>query len=186
MNEETNEKCTREPSNNKPTRHSKGFRVAVLLAVVAGIGVTAVWAGNHGFGPGQWDSTDRMQHGIERMAKRLDLSDEQQTNIEAIVRSSRTAAEPYREQLSTLRTDLRELVEADEYYEEQVRIMLDTRAAAMVELMVIGTRTMHEVRAELTPEQRAEADEMLERILEKAGPRRFGRYHHEPDTADGA
>jgi Spy/CpxP family protein refolding chaperone len=186
MNEQTNEKCTHQTANSKLRRHSKGFRFAVLLAVVAGIGATAVWAGNHGFGPGPWDSADRMQHGIERMAKHLDLSAEQRTSIEAIVTASRAAAAPYREQLSILRGDLRELVEADEYYEEQVRIMLDARAADMVELMVIGTRTIHDVRAELTSEQRVEVDEMLERMLDKAGPRRFGRHHDEPDIADGA
>jgi len=155
-------------------RPRKGFRLAVLLAVIAGVGATVVSAGGHRFGPGGWDSAERIDFMVERMTNRLDLSEEQQTNIEAILTTSQTAAKPYREELATLRTDMHELVTADEYYEDQVRVKLETRAAAMVELGVITTRTMHKVRAELTPEQRAEANEMMARFADKRKSRRHG------------
>ena len=175
-NDQNNETCNHQP------RHGKGFWAAVLLAVIAGIGATAVWAGGH-FGHGDWDSAERIDFMVERMTDRLDLSDEQQTKIEAILTASQADAKPYREELETLRTDMRELVEADEYYEDQVRVKLTTKAQAMVELGVIASRTMHDVRAELTPEQRAEADALMARFTDKGGRRGMWRHRHSDEDA---
>jgi len=166
MNESTNN-----PDTQKPRRRGKGFKAVVLIAVVASVSATAIWAGGHRFGHGGWDSAERIPFVVERMTRRLDLTETQQTNIEARLTAGQTAAEPYREQLSALRTDMRELVEADAFYEDQVRIQLESKADAMVELMVIGARTMHDVRAELTPEQRAEADEFMHKLIDRGGRR---------------
>ena len=63
-----------------------------------------------------------------------------------------------------------------------MRVKLQTKANAMVELGVIATRTMHDVRAELTPEQRAEADELMSKFTDK-GHRR-GRHRQGSDDGD--
>ena len=171
---------TKTTQTTKTPHRRKGFRIAMLLTLIAGVGATAVWAGGHRFGHGNWDSAERIDFMVERMTDRLDLSEAQQSDIDAILTTSQTEAKPYREQLKTLRTDMRQLVTADEYYEDQVRVQLATKAAAMVELGVIATRTMHEVRAELTPEQRAEADELMTKFADR-GAR--WRHRHSDEAA---
>ena len=65
MNDQTNTNNPHEPpsgrhSADKPRRHRKGFRLAAVLAVITGIGATAVLAGGHHFGHGGWDSAERI------------------------------------------------------------------------------------------------------------------------------
>ena len=177
MNETPENNCTHEPR-----RHRRGLRALVVtIALVAGIGATlTIAAKTHG---GPWGQGDRLAFMVDRMTDRLDLNQEQQTQIEAILTASKAAAEPYRDELQTLRADMRELVAADAFYEEQVRIKLETKAAAMVELGVIATRTMHDVRAALTPEQRAEADALMKKFGERGGRRGHWRHTHDQDDA---
>ena len=52
--------------------------------------------------------------------------------------------------------------------------------------MMIGTRTMHDVRAELTPEQRAEADELLQKFADKRGRRGHRNHPHSDATTKAA
>lgn len=150
-------------------------------AFSAGAGLLAIWmlagaapsaaspAGPEAgpFGPRQ------MQH----LTRHLDLSDAQRERIGEIVKASRSEGEKLRTELRTLRTELQAAVKAEEFYPDQVRILIESQAPAMTELMLLGARTMHAVRAELTPEQQAEADAMLEKFAAGRGRRGFGRRH---------
>jgi len=180
MNDSINRQGT-----NKPRKHSKKIRTIVLALVLAtGVGATVAWATAAQFGSGHWGDPDRFEHGISRMAKYLDLDEAQRETIDGIVASSRAQAQPYRTELATLPTDMRALLETDVFYEDQVRVLLQSRAAAMLELSVIGARTMHEIRAELTPEQRAEADALMERFRERGGRHGNRRQRHKNDTTE--
>jgi Spy/CpxP family protein refolding chaperone len=168
--------------SHKPRRHSKTARVLILITAIAVAvgGTIALAGGKHG---GDWNQGDRMAFMLDRMTDRLDLSEAQQAKVESILTASRNESEPYRAELATLRSDMRALVEADEFYADQVRIKLESKASAMVELGMIAARTMHDVRAQLTPEQRAEADELLQKFADKSDRRSRGHKRHQHSGA---
>ena len=116
------------------------------------------------------------------MTDRLDLSETQKANVEQILTANRKESEPYLTELANLRSDMHDLVKADEFYEEQARIRLETSTSAMVELMMLRARTLHDVRAELTPEQREEAEALLQKFADKLS--RFGRGHRQHRDSD--
>ena len=158
---------------------------ARLAASASTIGILAIWAlgwvdpaqanaagpeAGH-YGP-QWGGAKQMQH----LTRRLDLSELQRERISAILKASRAEGKTLRTDLQTLRSELQAAVKADEFYEDQVRIMIESQTPVMTELMMLGARTMHAVRAELTPEQQAEADALLENFAGARGRHR-GRGH---------
>jgi len=165
--------------SRKQRPHSKTFRAVVLAVVIAsGVGLTAAWAkgGGPGSGPGKGLSIERIERMTERMAEKLDLSDEQQASIKTILTASRAQAEPLQTELAGARGQIREYVTAEAFDEQALRAQLQANAATMTELMVIGARTMHDVRAQLTPEQRAEAEAMMAKFGDRRG-HRDGRGH---------
>jgi len=164
--------------SGKQRRHSKTFRAVVLAVVVAtGVGLTAAWA--QGPGPGKGFNIDRIERMTNRMAEKLGLSDEQSAAIETILTASRAQAEPLQAELAGVRGQMRGFVTAEAFDEQALRAQLQANAATMTELMVIGARTMHDVRAQLTPEQQAEAEAMMA----KFGDRR-GHRHGRKDRSD--
>lgn len=156
-------------------------RTTITLSATA-LGVLTAWA--VAWGVTEDDATDPAPSGFEgphwgghrggrmdRMARHLDLSDEQRTQIEAIMANARNEGEQLRGELATLREEVRAMIRSDGYYEDQVRVQVESKAPVFVELTVLGVRTMNDVYQVLTPEQRAKADEMLAR---RRGPG-FGR-----------
>ncbi len=166
-------RSTERACSRKQRRHSKTFRAIVLAGVIAtGIGLTAAWA--QGAGPGMGGrgfDIERIERMTDRMTEKLDLSEEQRASIQAILEASRAQAEPLRTGLAGMRGQMREFVTAEVFDEQALRAQLQANAATMTELMVIGARTMHDVRAQLTPEQRAEAEAMMAKFGDRRGPR---------------
>jgi Spy/CpxP family protein refolding chaperone len=152
------------------------------IALSAGaLGVLAAsaiaWGVNHEpAADGAADDHDRAhrwghRHGgpMQRLARHLDLSEEQQLAINAIVNNSRDEAEILRLQLEELRQTVGNSIRAGEYDEDEVRILVENQAPAFVDMTLLGIRTMSQVYEQLTPEQRAKADELMEQ-------RRGGRF----------
>lgn len=111
---------------------------------------------------------------MDRMARHLDLSDEQRAEVEAILADARTKGEQLRGELATLREEVGAMIRSDGYYEDQVRVQVESKSPVFVELTVLGIRTMNDVYQVLTPEQRAKADEMLARGRGRGFGRGFG------------
>ena len=153
------------------------------LALSAGaLGVLAAsaiaWGVNEPAGDGLVEDTDRghrwgPRHGgpMAHMARRLDLSEEQQLAITAILSTARDEAEVLRLQLEELRRTIGDSIRTGEYDEDQARILVENQAPAFVDMTLLGIRTMNQVYEQLTPEQRAEADA----LMEKRRGGRFGR-----------
>lgn len=108
---------------------------------------------------------------VGRMAWHLDLTEEQQARIRAIFAEARTEGENLRAELAEMRSELQRSIRDNGYYEDQVRVMVESKAPLFVELTMLGIRTMSQVYAELTPEQQTRADEMLEKRGGRFGPR---------------
>ncbi len=81
---------------------------------------------------------------LDRMARHLNLSDEQRAAVEAIMADARTQGEQLRGELATLREEVGAMIRSDGYYEDQVRIQVESKSPVFVELTVLGIRTMNE------------------------------------------
>ena len=126
---------------------------ALLIGTISAGGV-AFGEGRHhgghglGFGPGP--------ERIERMAERLDLSDEQRDAIRAIVDKARPSFREYGDNLRDNREKLRELAQTENADQTAIRTLADAQGDTMADMIVLRTDVMREVRAVLTPEQREE------------------------------
>ncbi len=109
---------------------------------------------------------------IARMARRLDLTEEQQAQIKAILESERTTAAPLRQQLAESRKKMREAVLAEPFDESAVRTLAESESETRIELEVSRARAKSRIHALLTPEQRE--------LARKSGPwgeKRHGHRH---------
>lgn len=170
------------------TRKRLTNRLVFSLALCALL-VPSAWAfggggpggGPHRGGPGghHGPPIDRI---LERHAERLGLDDETRERVREISEESRQASEGIHEQMRALHEALRAALEADEPDEDAVMDL----AEDIGDLRTQGTqqrlRTMLRIRAELTPEQRAQLVEIREERRERRGP--HGRFGHRGRRGD--
>ena len=133
------------------------------LIIASALLIGAISAGGIAFGEGRHHGGGDLGFGhgperIERMAERLDLSDEQRDSIRAIVDKARPAFREYGDSLRDNREKLRELAQADDADQAAIRALADAQGGAMADMIVLRTDMMREVRAVLTPEQRKELE----------------------------
>jgi Spy/CpxP family protein refolding chaperone len=115
------------------------------LAAVPGGGPRG---GGMGMGPGRH---------FDRMARTLDLTAEQQTQIRSIFDAEREKTAALRQQLAQDRQKMRTLAETTPYDEAAVRTLAASQEKTRVELVVSRTRAMNRAYALLTPAQREKA-----------------------------
>lgn len=161
-------------------------RTALVLAPVllAGLAAGVAWSqqgeGRRGDGPrmsraergeeregwrGRHGRRGRHGHGIRRMARRLELTDEQVTAIRDVFRQARKKAIGLRAKARVARIELAELVSEPTVDEAKVDAKVEELSEVQGDRLRERTRTALAVRAVLTPEQAAKADGMLERLL---------------------
>lgn len=90
-----------------------------------------------------------------RMLERLNLSEAQETEIRALHEQARTASEQYFEQMKTTHEQLKAIVQAGTFNEEQARQLLADKAKVSTELEIIRLRTDSAIYNKLTAEQKA-------------------------------
>lgn len=126
------------------------------------------WRGRHG-------RRGRHGHGegIRRMARRLELTDEQVKAIKDVLRQARKKAIGLRAKAQVARIELAELVSEPTVDRAKVDAKVEELSKIRGDRLQERTRTALAVRAVLTPEQVAKADGLLNRLL-GSGKRRRG------------
>ena len=150
-----------------------------ILAVTFLMSAGASFAQDTGFGPGK--PGQRGQRGMQgmpavenmmRALHRLDLADEQQANIRAIMQEMKVEVGPVMEEMKAGHLQLRELVKADVYDADAVAGLAAKEGDLAAERMVITSRALSEVYGYLTDEQRAELEEMAALRMERRSEKR--------------
>lgn len=100
-----------------------------------------------------------------RMFERLNLTDDQKTQIKALHEKAMTDSKPYFDQLHSIHQQIHQLVEGGQFNEDAIRALAARQAAAETELTVIRIRTEMAVSNVLTPEQKAKMGEMHKRRM---------------------
>ena len=113
------------------------------------------------------------------LGEELGLSDQQKTEITAILEAARPQMEELRDRLQEGREQWRENFDPASFDEEEARNFAESQAAIHAELMVLGMKTRAQVFAVLTPEQQ----EQMRSFREEGGPAGCGHHkggsHHE-------
>jgi len=147
---------------------AKSLLVTSLLVSSVGL-VTIASAKSFGDGPGCGRSSHHAGQGrheggkgryLERLARRLNMTDEQRAEIETVLHGSREQMAELRDEMRTNRAQIRELVSQADFDETAVRGMADKQGDLKAEMIVLRARQRSEMKALLTDEQIAQLDEM--------------------------
>ena len=144
----------------------------VGLAAIAGLFFARAqergWRSWHNRGAWGWRNqhSNDLEQFSERMvaflSRRLNLTDDQQAQINQIISAERPAIEPLVEELAQASQQLRAASADEQFDESKVRGLAAQQSQAIAELIVAKERVKSKVFAVLTPEQRTQATKMLE------------------------
>jgi periplasmic protein CpxP/Spy len=145
-------------------RSSRLVLAAAMLA--AGFATSAAWSFPHGHGGG---------HGMERAIERLDLDADTQARFDAVFDAARPAQRDLGRSLRTQAEELRALMADPAATEAAVVAKVDAMSKLSAEMRKQEIRTAFQVRALLTPEQRSQLAEKMEK-RGRSGARCEGRH----------
>lgn len=135
--------------------------IATMLAATLAAGPILAAAPADSFSAkrsGTWERGEFRGHerglNLERMAKKLDLSAEQQEQIRAMLADHRSRTAPLRQELRESRRQMRNFVKVDVFDESAVRALALEQVDARTELIVERARMRQQIYAVLSPEQR--------------------------------
>jgi len=147
---------------------SKRLLAGVLIVSSLGL-VAAASAKPHGDGAdckrGGHHMGSDYKHGdkgfnVDRMAKKLDLSDDQRTKIEAIIKASKQQKSDQRDKMKANREQLKELTMQSPLNEAAVRTVADAQGDLKADMIVLRVQQRAKINAVLSDEQRAELQAM--------------------------
>lgn len=128
--------------------------VAALLGVLSVTGSAA--AEGHKRGGGLFGSEMHQA----RMARMLDLSDEQRTQMQSIIDGARAEARRIAEGMVASHGQLREVVRSGTFDETKVSELAAAQGELMADKIVLKTRVRMQIQSILNPEQRERMEEM--------------------------
>ncbi|MEM8497721.1 MAG: Spy/CpxP family protein refolding chaperone [Pseudomonadota bacterium] len=131
-----------------------------LLSIFAFMGVSHAQAGMH------LDS-DMHSRMFERMAKRLDLTEEQQTAVQQLREQFRAEQQPLKARLQATRDELSGLSSVDSYDEGAVADLADQLGELTKELAVGHLSFRNQLQLLLTEEQRTQMAELHKKMGSK-------------------
>jgi len=116
---------------------------------------------------------------LPRLAEKLDLTQEQQDQIRAIVDAGKPEMEALREQAQTEREAFTDSHEMGDFNEATFRTHFESQAQLHVEMKLIGADMMSQAWNVLTPEQQEELEELMALFGNgRHGPRNGGGKRH--------
>jgi periplasmic protein CpxP/Spy len=136
-----------------------GIAALIIGATVFALGHGRLGMGQHGrgegphgggFGPGM----------LEHLAKVLDLTEAQQSQIKTILEAGQSAEEPIRKKMDEVHKQLEAATANGQFDETQVRTLANQQAQLMADSIVEHERMKSKIYSILTAEQRTKAEEM--------------------------
>lgn len=148
---------------------SSGFAALAAPWGRGGCQMDGSWRGN---GPGRVEAD---QGRWQRMFAKLDLSAEQQAEMQKLCDANRGQAEQLRARMVEVRRQLRQAMAPNNFDEKALRKVAAEKHLLQTELMVNRARTHSQIYALLTPEQQELAD-LARKMKQLQGPNpRAGR-----------
>lgn len=117
-------------------------------------------------------------HMMKRMAKKLNLTEDQQAQIKSFREAQRTQHQTLREQMKELRTETQALDSTSADYQNQVAALADKKANLDRQAFIQRNEARQQFESVLTAEQRATLKEMQEKRKSR-GDKRGGKRNAE-------
>lgn len=146
---------------------TKRIIVAISAAVVLVAGATFAFAQSR---RGHFAGTGLpmfAQKFLDRASVMLDLSDQQEAQIKAILEAEKPKVQPLIAELAVGRKALQEATDNGAFNEAQVKALADKQGETLAALIVEKERVKTQIYAVLTPEQRAKAEQFRSRIEDR-------------------
>jgi len=141
----------------------KSFRSRLLIAAMAvlmGSALAKSQTADAAPAPPMHDHAYGMhEHGMGFFGKKLNLTDEQKTQMKAIMEKEHPAMKPLFQQQHQIDQQLRQYVEG-QFDEAKVQALAAQKAQIQAQLTVAETRVHNQLYALLTPEQQSQLKEM--------------------------
>ena len=152
----------------------KLYRKTIAAALCAGglglaMGAYAQPAPDGGHGPEHRGMHHMHGGGEMRGLRALNLSEAQRDQIFKIHHDQAPAFRDQMKKVRASREELQKLARADKLDPAAVRRAADTQAKALSDMAVMRVQAQNQVRAVLTPEQKAKLDQMHEQRRERHG-----------------
>jgi len=112
---------------------------------------------------------------VMRAVRHLDLSDEQKSAVKEVMQGLRKESRPIMVEMKANHILLRDLIKAENYDEAAVAALAEAEGKLAAERLVITSRALSDVYAQLTEEQRAELETMAAERRERMSERRQKR-----------
>ena len=146
----------------------KSFKMLLATALIASsLGMAGqVAAMPYGGGPdgcmrgGQHRGPGGKGFNVERMSNRLNLTEEQRTQVQAIVDGNSEQMTDLRTRMQQNRETMRQLVQQTPFAEEEIRELADEQGDLKADMIVLRAQQRSEINAILTDEQRAQMENM--------------------------
>ena len=110
-----------------------------------------------------------------RAIKQLDLSEDQKESIHTTMQAMKAEIGPVMGEMKAGHMQLKELIKADEFDEQAVSELAANEGDLAAERILITSRALSDVYAQLTDEQRTELEEMRAEHMERRAERRKQR-----------
>lgn len=138
-----------------------GIAVALVVAVGA---VSVMWGHARSGGPGAM----MFGHHMGWIARKLDLTDAQKTQVQSIIQAERPNFEPLVKQLASTHQQMLATTHGGSFDEAQVRTLANQEAQTLADLMVIRERVISKVyNTVLTSDQKTKADALRQQMLDR-------------------
>lgn len=154
--------------------------IAFTSILLAGSGVVLAGDGYGGHGhKGQRGQRGEpfmpLTNGIMRAIKHLDLSEDQKESIHATMQAMKAEIRPVMDEMKAGHLQLKELIKADGFDEKAVADLAAKEGDLAAERILITSRALSDVYAQLTDEQRIELEEMRAERMARRAERRNQR-----------
>ncbi len=156
------------------------FRFAAAAVLSAGL----IMAQGPAQGQAPAGQGQRFQQRFQKIATLLNLTSDQQTQIESILQQSFTSAQPLMQEMRTNRQAIEQLVKsgtAGADFDKQIQPLASTQANVVSQLTVLHAKAFAQVWNLLTPDQRTKAEDLrglMPGFGMGGGPRGMGMGMH--------
>jgi Spy/CpxP family protein refolding chaperone len=152
--------------------------LAIALALVLAAGaMTAVCAARAGR-----PSSMMFGRHMGWIARKLDLTDAQKTQIQSMIQAERPNFQPLVKQLAANHEQMLVATRGGSFDEAQVRTLANQQAQTLAQLIVIRERVISKVyNTVLTPDQKTKADTLRQQMLDRMS-QRFQEQTSQPTT----
>jgi Spy/CpxP family protein refolding chaperone len=140
----------------------KVLAVALLLAVMAAIGVSQTVKRAHMRGEGMFGGPEFGGHMLRYLGRKLDLTDAQQAQVKEIMAKEKPSFQPLMLQMAQNHQQMRQLVMASGFDEAKVRELASQQTQTMTELAVQRARVESELYQILTADQKTKLTTIID------------------------